>query len=139
MGGQGRVIERTLYTDIVNGLKKLGFDAYSESKAGTGRDFPDVICIYNEKKIVIEVKFGNIEQNNPNIEELGQGKRYAEKLGTDDLMILVYPESLKNAVIQDTDWLSKQILEKPARGHFFITSVNWYDTLKEKPIKMFEI
>ena len=67
MGGQGRVIERTLYTDIVNGLKKLGFDAYSESKAGTGRDFPDVICIYNEKKIVIEVKFGNIEQNNPNI------------------------------------------------------------------------
>ena len=83
MGGQGRVIERTLYTDIVNGLKKLGFDAYSESKAGTGRDFPDVICIYNEKKIVIEVKFGNIEQNNPNIEELGQGKRYAEKLGID--------------------------------------------------------
>ena len=54
-------------------------------------------------------------------------------------MILVYPESLKNAVIQDTDWLSKHILEKPARGHFFITSVNWYDTLKEKPIKMFEI
>lgn len=133
MSSQNRVIERTLYPPIVGYLNQIGFDSFGEAKAGRGAS--DVVFSLNDQKFVVETKLEK-ESASLTTNAIAQAFRYASKLGTSDIIVLIYPESLKNQPIPDSKWLTDNTLHKKVKCHIF--TEYWTETLEETPAKIFE-
>lgn len=91
-----RVIERTLYPPIVEYLRKIGFDSIGESKISQGSS--DVIFSLNSSRFVLEIK---IERPSPTLstKAIAQALNYARDYDTHDILVLIYPEEIKNRPI----------------------------------------
>jgi len=93
-----KVEERTLYPAIVNYLKSLGFEAIGESSIidkGKKRH-PDILFKYNNEVFVVEVKIGLKSEGFLNA--IAQAYDYANKLGTKNIIILNYPENVRQTI-----------------------------------------
>lgn len=130
---ENRIIERTFYPPIVEYLNKIGFDCIGESKVGTGAS--DVVFRLNEQKFVVETKLGK-ETTTLSTKAVAQAFRYANKLGTSDVIILIYPDSLRNQPIPDSKWLTDITLHKKIKCHIF--TEYWNETIEETPAKVFD-
>jgi hypothetical protein len=102
-----KIEERTLYPSLIAYLKKIGFDAHGETRVTTTH--PDILFKIGTISFVIEVKIGKPEIG---LKAVAQASDYARKLGTDNIVILIYPEKYRNQVLLDTKFLDHIALNK---------------------------
>ena len=63
VGNTERIIERTIYPEVVKELQQLGFqNGLGEAGEGTSRRATDVTFSYEGTKFLAEVKFGDINK-----------------------------------------------------------------------------
>lgn len=84
--------EQTLYPEIVACLKKFGFIAIGETRFAEGKR-PDILFHYKNLKFVVEVKIGKPEIT---ASATSQAFSYAKKLKTNNVIILIYNENIRN-------------------------------------------
>ena len=96
-----RIEEPTLYEPIISYLKESGFQAMGNTKVLEKE--PDILFKYENLTFVIEVKIGKPEQIG--LDAVAQAYDYGRKLGTQNIIILIYPEQLRKEVISNYDIL----------------------------------
>jgi len=135
MSFQNRIIERTLYDPLSDFLREIKFDSIGESRAGMEKDFSDIVFTYGKDKFVIEVK---LEKDTPTLstKAIAQAFRYASKLDTSNVLVLIYPETLKNQPITNSEWLRKVTLHDKIKCHVFTDY--WNETVEDSASKIFE-
>jgi hypothetical protein len=92
-----KIEERTLYPPLIAYLKRIGFDAHGETKVTTKH--PDILFKIGKIAFVVEVKVGKPEIG---LKAVAQASDYAKKLGTNNIVILIYPEKYRNQVLLDS-------------------------------------
>lgn len=102
-----KIEERTLYPSLISYLKTIGFDAIGETKVTTTH--PDILFKVDSLSFVIEVKIGKPEVG---LKAVAQASDYAKKLGTQNIVILIYPEKYRNQVVFDTNIVEKVALHE---------------------------
>ena len=127
-----RIIERTLYPPIVQYLNSIGFDSVGEARVGSGAS--DVVFALNDQKFVIETKLDKLTSK-LSTKALAQAFRYAHKLNTSDVLVLVYPENLKQKKILSSKWLYDVALKENVKA--FIFTEYWNDEIIATPANIF--
>ena len=131
-----KIEERTLYPSLIAYLKKIGFDAHGETKVTTTH--PDILFKIGTTSFVIEVKIGKPEIG---LKAVAQASDYARKLGTNNIVILIYPEKYRNQVLIDSKYIDQIALNKTINAGIYTkfwteavedTTENIFNTLKEK-------
>ncbi len=131
-----KIEERTLYPSIIEYLKKIGFDAHGETRVTTVH--PDILFKIGNTSFVIEVKIGKPEIG---LKAVAQASDYAKKLGTNNIVILIYPEKYRNQLLLDPRHLDQIALNKKINAGIYTkfwttaledTTENIFGTLKEK-------
>jgi hypothetical protein len=131
-----KIEERTLYPALVSYLKSIGFDAIGETKVTTSH--PDILFKVQDLSFVIEVKIGKPEIG---LKAVAQASDYGKKLGTNNIVILIYPEKYRNQVLLDSKFLDQIALNKTINAGIYTkfwteavedTTENIFNTLKEK-------
>lgn len=91
-----KIEERTLYPPIITYLQDIGFTAVSETTV-SGKH-PDILFKLDEVDFVVEVKIGK-----PEIapKATAQAYDYAKKLHTNNIIILIYPDTYRNQIVLD--------------------------------------
>jgi hypothetical protein len=102
-----KIEERTLYEPLISHLKKMGFDAIGETKVTTSH--PDILFKVDSVFFVIEVKIGKPEIG---LKAVAQASDYAKKLGTKNIVILIYPEKYRNQVVLDSKAIEQIALSR---------------------------
>jgi len=137
--GVPKIEERTLYPSLIDYLKKIGFDAHGETKVITTH--PDILFRIGKTSFVVEVKIGKPEIG---LKAVAQASDYARKLGTTNIVILIYPEKYRNQVLLDTKYLDQIALNKKINAGIYTqfwteavedTTENIFSILKEKILK----
>jgi hypothetical protein len=123
--------ERTLYPPLVNYLKTIGFKAIGESKII--RKSPDIVFQFDSISFVIEVKIGKTEIG---LKAVAQASDYAQKLNTQNIIILVYPEEHRNKPITDDTVVDKIALDVEAFA--LVLTEYWTESLVIKPLNLFK-
>ena len=126
-----KIEERTLYEPLISFLKRMGFDAIGESKVTTSH--PDILFKVDTVPFVIEVKIGKPEIG---LKAVAQASDYAKKLGTQNIVILIYPEKYRNQVVFDSGIVEKIALQEEV--HVLMLTEYWTQSLKEKPANVFQ-
>jgi len=126
-----KIEERTLYPPIINHLQNIGFKAIGETEVV--RKHPDIIFQANSLSFVIEVKIGRPEIG---LKAVAQASDYARKLGTQNIIILIYPEKCKGHPITDPEIAKKIALEE--KVYALILTEYWTESLIIQPSKLFE-
>ena len=86
MSKKQHVIERTIYPELVELLKTIGFsDVLGESKAGKKRNYTDVTFSYKETNFLAEIKFGDISEKKVVHKIFAQALRYAQEKNIENL------------------------------------------------------
>ena len=126
-----KIEERTLYEPLISHLKRIGFDAVGETKVTTLH--PDILFKVDAVSFVIEVKIGKPEVG---LKAVAQASDYARKLGTQNIVILIYPERYRNQVVFDSGIVEKIALyeEIPV----LVLTEYWTQSLSEKPTNVFQ-
>ena len=131
-----KIEERTLYPSLIAYLKQIGFDAHGEAKVTTTH--PDILFKLGKTSFVVEVKIGKPEIG---LKAVAQASDYAKKLGTNNIVILIYPEKYRNQVLLDTKVLDQIALNKKINAGIYTqfwteavedTTENIFSKLKEK-------
>jgi hypothetical protein len=131
-----KIEERTLYPPLIGYLKSIGFDAIGETKVVTTH--PDILFKVKDLSFVIEVKIGKPEIG---LKAVAQASDYGKKLGTNNIVILIYPEKYRNQVLLDSKFLDQIALNKTINAGIYTkfwteavedTTENIFNTLKEK-------
>ncbi|MGD0405670.1 MAG: N-6 DNA methylase [Candidatus Bathyarchaeia archaeon] len=131
-----KIEERTLYPPLIAYLKSIGFDAHGETKVTTTH--PDILFKIGTISFVVEVKIGKPEIG---LKAVAQASDYAKKLGTNNIVILIYPEKFRNQVLLDSKFLDQIALNKKINAGIYTkfwteavedTTENIFNTLKEK-------
>jgi hypothetical protein len=131
-----KIEERTLYPSLITYLKQIGFDAHGETKVTTTH--PDILFRLGNISFVVEVKIGKPEIG---LKAVAQASDYAKKLGTNNIVILIYPEKYRNQVLLDTKYLDQIALNKKINVGIYTkfwteavedTTENVFSKLKEK-------
>lgn len=133
-----KIEERTLYPPLIAYLKSIGFDAHGETKVTTTH--PDILFKIGTISFVVEVKIGKPEIG---LKAVAQASDYAKKLGTNNIVILIYPEKYRNQVLLDSKFLDQIALNKKINAGIYTkfwteavedTTENIFNTLKEKTL-----
>ena len=98
-----RITERSLYTPLNNYLKELGFNSASEIKCRRGQ--LDILATKEDERYIIEVKIGDAKENI--IQSLSQALRYAKDNDTGNVIVINYPESIRE---EDVEYLDEVAL-----------------------------
>jgi hypothetical protein len=131
-----KIEERTLYPPLIAYLKRIGFDAHGETKVTTKH--PDILFKIGKIAFVVEVKVGKPEIG---LKAVAQASDYAKKLGTNNIVILIYPEKYRNQVLLDSKYLDQIALNKKISAGIYTefwteavedTVENIFNTLKER-------
>jgi len=125
-----KIEERTLYEPLIGHLKRIGFDAFGETKVSTSH--PDILFKIADVSFVIEVKIGKPDIG---LKAVAQASDYAKKLGTQNIVILIYPEKYRNQVVFDSKIVEKIALQEEA--YVLVLTEYWTQSLKEKPADVF--
>lgn len=96
---KNNITERSLYSPINGYLKKLGFISLNEIKNSKGQ--LDILALYNDQKYIIEIKIGN--PNKKLLEGFGQALRYSKEFNTNNIIVINYPTTVRNAPILDIE------------------------------------
>lgn len=126
-----RIEERTLYPPIINYLQKVGFKAVGETIIL--KRHPDIIFQLNSLSFVIEIKIGKPETG---LKAIAQAFDYARKLGTQNIIILIYPQKYKNQVILDMNIVTRIALYEKINA--LVLTEYWTESLVIEPVKLFE-
>jgi len=126
-----KIEERTLYPPLINHLKSIGFDAIGETKVTTIH--PDILFKVEDLSFVIEVKIGKPEIG---LKAVAQASDYARKLGTQNIVILIYPEKYRNQVVFDTKIVEKIALHEEI--DVLVLTEYWTKNLKARPLAVFQ-
>lgn len=126
-----RIEERTLYPPLISHLQSIGFDAIGETKVTTTH--PDILFKVEELSFVIEVKIGKPEIG---LKAVAQASDYARKLGTQNIVILIYPEKYRNQVVFDSNIVEKIALHEEIE--VLVLTEYWTKNLKATPIAVFQ-
>ncbi|MEM3488966.1 MAG: N-6 DNA methylase [Nitrososphaerota archaeon] len=102
-----RIEERTLYPPIIEYLKSLGFDAIGNTMVNDKE--PDILFRYGTLSFVIEVKIG--KPGIVGLDAVAQAYDYGRKLGTQNIIILIYPDAIKNEAITDYNIVTRIALK----------------------------
>jgi len=105
-----RIEERTFYEPIVKYLNESGFQAVGNTKILDKE--PDVLFKYGSQKFVIEVKIGKPDQIG--VKAIAQAYDYGRKLETQNIIIVIYPEEIRNETISDYSIIPRFALETKA-------------------------
>ena len=127
-----KIEERTLYSPIINHLQNLGFKAVGETKVV--KKHPDILFQVDSLSFVIEVKIGKLEIG---LKAVAQASDYARKLGTSNIIILIYPEKYRNQVILDPEIVPKIALHEKVTA--LVLTDYWTESLVIEPIKLFDL
>lgn len=115
--------ESTLYPILVKRLGQIGINAVGETILSSGKK-PDILFLYNNVSFVIEVKIG---EENLSATATAQGFKYAQKLRTNNLIVLIFPESLRNEPVLFEEFFNDQILN--LKINVLILSDFWTESL----------
>ncbi|OYT38158.1 hypothetical protein B6U82_00445, partial [Candidatus Pacearchaeota archaeon ex4484_31] len=126
-----KIEERTLYPPIINHLQRIGFKAVGETKIV--KKHPDIFFQVDSLSFVIEVKIGKLEVG---LKAVAQASDYARRLGTQNIIILIYPEKYRNQVILDPKDITKIALNEKVNA--LVLTEYWTESLVIEPIKLFE-
>jgi len=126
-----RIEERTLYSPLISHLQNIGFKAVGETKVV--KKHPDIFFQVNSLSFVIEVKIGKPEIG---LKAVAQASDYAKKLGTRNIIILIYPEKYRNQVILDSGIVQKIALNEKVDA--LVLTEYWTESLTIEPLKLFE-
>ena len=126
-----KIEERTLYEPLIGYLRELGFDAIGETRVTTSH--PDILFKVDNVSFVIEVKIGRPEIG---LKAVAQASDYAKKLGTQNIVILIYPEKYRNQVVFDSGVVKKIALFEDT--HVLVLTDYWTESLKGKPESIFQ-
>lgn len=123
--------EPTLYSPIIEYLKNLGFDAVGNTIVKDKE--PDILFRYGALSFVIEVKVGKPEI--VGLKAVAQASDYGRKLGTQNIIILIYPESIRREAIVEYSTVSRVALE----SNITITTLTepWTESLNLTPLLFF--
>ncbi len=92
--------ESTLYSELIICLRNNDFDAIGETKLINGTR-PDIYFQYKEMKFVIEVKISKPQYQ---LEAVAQARKYAQKLNTDNIIVLFFGEEIrKNKIVYNQE------------------------------------
>jgi len=105
-----RIEERTFYEPIVKYLNEFGFQAVGNTKILDKE--PDILFKYGSQKFVIEVKIGKPDQIG--VKAIAQAYDYGRKLETQNIIIVIYPEEVRNETISDYSIIPRIALETKA-------------------------
>jgi len=105
-----RIEERTFYEPIVTYLNESGFQALGNTKVLDKE--PDVLFKYGSLEFVIEVKIGKPEQIG--VKAVAQAYDYGRKLKTQNIIIVIYPEEMRNETIPDYSIIPRIALKTKA-------------------------
>lgn len=131
-----QIQETTLYPILVEHLRKIGFKAIGETQFKSGR--PDILFKYKKQDFVIEVKIGD---ESISASATAQAFKYAQKLNTNNILVLIFPTSIKNQTSLFDDFFNDLILNQKIKALILsefwtesldITSTTLFAKLKEK-------
>lgn len=129
-----KIEERTLYEPLIGHLREIGFEAFGETKVI--QVHPDIIFKIDSISFVIEVKIGEPKIG---LKAVAQASDYANKLGTNNIIILIYPNLIRNQMVLSSEMLDNIVLHDKVHGLIltdyltkFIVSdtINIFDLLK---------
>ena len=126
-----KIEERTLYEPLISYLKRIGLDAVGETKVTTSH--PDILFKVDTVSFVIEVKIGKPEIG---LKAVAQASDYARKLGTHNIVILIYPEKYRNQVVFDSGIVEKIALYEEVQ--VLVLTEYWTQSLAEEPANVFQ-
>lgn len=126
-----KIEERSLYSPIINYLKSLDFKATGEVKLA--KKSPDILFYLNSISFVIEVKIGKPEIG---LKAAAQAYDYANKLNTNNIIILIYPERYRDEVALDENI---QKISLDVKINALILTEYWTDNLLIKPRTLFKV
>lgn len=98
-----KVEERTLYTPIINLLRNYGYEAIGNTIV-SGKE-PDIIFKYGSLQFVIEVKVG--KKDSIGLSAVAQAYDYGRRLNTQNVIILIYPDEIRNSAIENFNALDR--------------------------------
>lgn len=128
-----KIEERTFYPPIINYLQIIGFSAIGNTIV-TKKE-PDILFKLNDISFVIEVKLDKVER--VLTEAVGQAYDYGRRLGTTNVIVLVYPERLRNASLANFDIIDRLALEEKVSA--FVFTEYWTQGLVIEPSKLFNL
>lgn len=126
-----KIEERTLYPPLISHLKNIGFEAIGETRVTTSH--PDILFKVDNVSFVIEVKIGKPEVG---LKAVAQASDYARKLGTQNIVILIYPEKYRGQAVFDSGVVERVALHEEAQ--ILVLTDYWTESLKEKPENIFQ-
>ena len=125
-----KIEERTLYPSLIAYLKQLGFEAHGEVRVTTTH--PDILFKLGNISFVVEVKIGKPEIG---LKAVAQASDYAKKLGTNNIVILIYPEKYRNQALLDTKLLDQIALNKKINAGIYTQF--WTEAVEDTPENIF--
>lgn len=119
-----QVQETTLYPVIIAFLKKLGINAVGETRTISGSR-PDILFKYKRNSFVIEVKIGDAKIS---AKATAQAFKYAQKLQTNNIIVLIFPEEIRNQQLLFDNFFDDLIINK--KINVLILSEFWTESLE---------
>jgi len=116
--------ESTLYPDLIQYLKEQGFDAIGETKFKDSQTRPDILFRFQGQTFVLEIKLDDIKIGT---KATAQAYRYAQKLNTQNFIVLIFPKQLRNETLFGQEELKKLVLKTPVHAEIF--TEKWSGTI----------
>jgi len=122
-----QITERSLYPHLSTCLSRLGFTSLQE--IDLGGEFLDIEFWHQSEKFILEVKIGKWETKL--IEGVLQAKGYAQKAGTENVIVVVYAPEVRRPIFPE---MLEDITLKSQLDAFVLTSY-WKEAfIREKRI-----
>lgn len=125
-----KIEERTLYPPIVKHLQELGFPAIGEAKLDKKQ--PDIYFRVGESRFVVEVKIGKPDLG---LSAVAQASGYAKNLGTENIVILIFPEKYRNQTIVDENAVERIALNEKVNA--LVLTEFWTESLEDTVSNIF--
>jgi len=128
-----QIKERTLYPPLVHYLQEIGFS--SVGNPSVIEKEPDILFKINDISFVIEIKLGKVEKILTSA--VGQAYDYGRRLGTNNVILLIYPEKYRNQPLAELDIVNRLALHEKVSA--FVFTDYWTESLVIEPSRLFEI
>ena len=110
-----RIIERTLYPDLVAYLKKLGFSVIGEAALDDSAKATDQIFSLQDEQFIIDEKIESKSDKFQDVKALAQVIDYGQLTDIENLIVLIYPAEMNKELIISPEWLTERVLKTPVR------------------------
>ncbi|RLG16713.1 hypothetical protein DRN69_00065 [Candidatus Pacearchaeota archaeon] len=129
-----KITEQSLYPPLVGLLKDMGIKSVSE--VSVGRKRADIYFKLNSEKFVLEVKID--EPNTTNVlNAFGQAYDYAKRIGTGNIVIMLYPSSIRNVAVIEPEVVERVALNQPVKA-WITTQFESFKEVEGKAQDVFE-